>query len=108
MANVQANWEDDENNRRVELDVNYQLENGQVDIKSVTPTAVHFLCPQSGDVERSIGVWTEKGQALLTRRATEAGRLVLLKEELHKTHKVQLDHSAENAATPAENCQIGA
>ena len=108
MANVQTNWEDDDNNRRVELDVHYQLENGKLDIKSVTPTAVQFLCPQSGDVQRSVGVWTEKGQAFLVRRAIEAGRLTEIRRDLHRSHKVELDHSAENVATATENCQIGA
>ena len=60
MKSCQATWEDEENNRRVELVVNYRLDATRVEINDVTPTRVTFLCPTSGKPTRSIGVWTER------------------------------------------------
>ena len=48
MKSCQATWEDEENNRHVELVVNYQLDATRVEINDVTPTRVTFLCPTSG------------------------------------------------------------
>jgi hypothetical protein len=48
MNSCQATWEDAENNRHVELVVNYRLDAKRVDINDVTPTRVNFLCPTSG------------------------------------------------------------
>src|SRR6185369_6870636 len=59
MNSVQASWEDEENNRSVELVVNYRLDAKRVEINEVTPTRVNFLCPTTGKTTRSIGVWTE-------------------------------------------------
>ena len=39
MNTCQAHWEDTENNRRVELVVNYQLNASRVEINDVTPPA---------------------------------------------------------------------
>ena len=49
MNSCQATWEDEENNRRVELVVNYRLDAKRVEINDVTPTRVNFLCPTSGN-----------------------------------------------------------
>ena len=56
MNSCQATWEDAENNRQVELVVNYRLDATRVEIGDVTPTRVNFLCPTSGKPTRSIGV----------------------------------------------------
>jgi len=68
MKSCQTTWEDAENNRHVELVVNYQLEATRVAISDVTPTRVTFLCPTSGDALRSIGVWTNGGRRVLQRQ----------------------------------------
>ena len=68
MNSCQATWEDEENNRRVELVVNYRLDATRVEINDVTPTRVTFLCPTSGKPTRSIGVWTNGGRRVLGRQ----------------------------------------
>ena len=67
MGTTQMTWEDDDNNRRVALTAKYSVANDALTIEALTPTHVTFLCPTSGDVMRTIRVWTETGQALLTR-----------------------------------------
>jgi hypothetical protein len=52
MQSIQVNWEDEENNRVVELSVQYRLDAGSVAISGVTPNRVHFLCPNTGSALR--------------------------------------------------------
>ena len=68
MDSYQAAWEDDETNRRVDLVVNYSLEDAGVAIKEITPTKVTFLDPATNDELRSIGVWTNTGRRILDRQ----------------------------------------
>ena len=82
MNSCQATWEDEENNRRVELMVNYRLDAKQVEINDVTPTRVTFLCPTSGTPLRSIGVWTPGGRRVLARQIAASGRLATLRKEI--------------------------
>ena len=77
-TSYQANWEDEENNRQVELVVNYRLDQTRVDISDVTPTRVTFLCPQTNKQLRSVGVHTAAGRQLLARQVAAAGRLATL------------------------------
>jgi hypothetical protein len=65
MGMTQMTWEDDDNNRRVALTAEYSVANDALTIEALTPTHVHFLCPTSGDVVRTIRVWTEAGRSLL-------------------------------------------
>ena len=67
MTSYQSVWEDDETNRKVELLVNYTLEETGVTINDITPIKVTFQ-------DRSIRVWTDKGRALLVRQFIAAGR----------------------------------
>jgi hypothetical protein len=101
MNTCQANWEDTENNRRVELVVNYQLNASRVEIKDVTPTRVTFLCPTSGSPVRSIGVWTCGGRRVLARQAEAAGRMKTIKEEIAAGNVVEIKHSTPRFAEVA-------
>src|SRR5436190_20397441 len=74
MNSCQATWEDAENNRQIELVVNYRLDAKRVEINDVTPTRVNFLCPTSGNTTRSIGVWTDGGRRVLSRALQSSGR----------------------------------
>jgi hypothetical protein len=103
MNSCQATWEDEENNRRVELVVNYRLDATRVDIKDVTPTRVNFLCPTSGTTVRSIGVWTNGGRRVLSRQLKASGRLATLPQEIAGGKLVEIKHPAPKApgkATP--------
>ncbi len=72
MAHCTASWEDEENNRKVELSVEYQLDGNRLQIERVTPTAVVFVDPQSGETTRRIRVWTETGRRMLLRQYQES------------------------------------
>ena len=92
MNSVQATWEDEENNRSVELVVNYQLDAKRVEINEVTPTRVNFLCPTTGKTTRSIGVWTEGGRRVLNRQIAQAGRLATISQEIAEGKLVEIKH----------------
>ena len=98
MNSCQAQWQDEENNRRVELVVNYQLDATRVQINHVTPTRVTFLCPTSGKPTRSIGVWTNGGRRVLARQMKSAGRLHSLKQEIAEGNFVEIKHLAPKYA----------
>jgi hypothetical protein len=98
MNSCQATWEDAENNRRVELVVNYRLDATRVEINDVTPTRVTFLCPTSGNPTRSIGVWTNGGRRVLSRQIKDSGRLNSLKQEIAEGRVVEIKHTTPKAA----------
>jgi hypothetical protein len=98
MNSCQATWEDEENNRQVELVVNYRLDATRVEINNVTPTRVTFLCPTSGSPVRSIGVWTSGGRRVLARQVNASGRLHSLKEDIATGRAVEIAHSTPKAA----------
>jgi hypothetical protein len=103
MKTFQATWEDDENNRRVELVVNHRLDATRVNISDVTPTRVTFLCPTNRTPLRSIGVWTNGGRRVLNRQIEAAGRLATLSQEIASGQLVEIHHpspKAEAASTP--------
>jgi hypothetical protein len=97
MKSCQATWEDEENNRRVELVVNYRLDATRVEINDVTPTRVTFLCPTSGSPLRSIGVWTNGARRVLGRQIEEAGRLTTLPQEIASGQVVEIKHPVHKA-----------
>ncbi len=101
MKSCQATWEDEENNRRVELVVNYRLDNQRVEINDVTPTRVNFLCPTSGNTLRSIGVWTNGGRRVLARQIAASRRLDTLPHEIATGQLVEIKHPAHKAAQTA-------
>ena len=93
-TSYQANWEDDENSRQVELVVNYRLDQTRVEISDVTPTRVNFLCSKSGKQTRSVGVHTASGRTLLARQIEAAGRLATLPQEIADGRLVEIQHSS--------------
>ena len=101
MKSYQANWEDAEASRHVELVVNYKLDQARVELGDVTPTRVTFLCSQTGKVKRSIGVWTEGGRRLLARQAAAAGRLKTLAQEIAEGQLVEIKHAMPKSASAA-------
>jgi hypothetical protein len=98
MKSFQANWEDEENNRRVELVVNHRLDAKRVDTTDVTPTRVTFLCPTTKKPLRSIGVWTEAGRRMLARQVQAAGRLATLPQEIAADKLVEIKHNMPKTA----------
>jgi hypothetical protein len=89
MKSFQANWEDEENNRRVELVVSHQPDL----TPTVIPTRVTFLCPSTKAPLRSIGVWTEGGRRVLARQVEAAGRLATLPQEIAADKLVEIKHN---------------
>ncbi|TWU21254.1 hypothetical protein [Bythopirellula polymerisocia] len=73
MHTIETNWEDEENNRHVSFAVQFTRKENAVEIQSITPKQVTFLCPQSNAPLRSIGVWTEKGRQLLAQQFQASG-----------------------------------
>lgn len=82
MQKIETNWEDEENNRKVSMDVVFTRQNDTVEIQSLTPKQVTFLCPESNNPLRSVGVWTDKGRELLAKQLHAAGYLPQLEEEI--------------------------
>ena len=66
MGNFSAKWEDEDHNRLVELVVEYQLDNDQVEVLSITPVSVTFLDAETKLADRTIQVWTDRGRQMLT------------------------------------------
>ncbi len=91
-TSYQANWEDEENSRQVELVVNYRLDQTRVEPNDVTPTRVNFLCSQTGKKLRSIGIHTAAGRRLLARQMAIAGRLATLEQEIAEGRLVEIKH----------------
>ncbi|MCA9258586.1 MAG: hypothetical protein KDA61_05280 [Planctomycetales bacterium] len=91
MQSIQVSWEDEENNRIVELAVQYRLDASSVSIDGITPSRVHFLCPQTGSSLRSIGVHREKGREVVKRQFINGGGMQRLMGHLEEKHgSVQL------------------
>ena len=82
MQTIEANWEDEENNRQVAFSVAYSQRDDAVEIKSLTPKQITFLCPESNNPVRTIGVWTDKGRELLTRQLHDGGHLPKIEKQI--------------------------
>ena len=82
MKTIESHWEDKDNNRRVAYSVGYTRAAGAVEIKALTPKQVTFICPESKDELRSIGVWTEKGRELLAHQLRTSGHLTELERQI--------------------------
>ncbi len=65
MKTTLCTWEDETSNRQVQFSIDYSIENGAVEIETVTPQKVSFICPESSTVQRSVGVHTLAGRRLL-------------------------------------------
>lgn len=75
MNSIEMTWEDEDGNRNVQFSINYTVENADVEIANVTPTAISFICPESKSVTRTIGVHTEKGRNMLADQFAKAGQM---------------------------------
>ncbi len=106
MGTVQAAWEDEENNRRVDLVVAYQIAQGQVEIDQVTPHRVHFACPETGGHLRTIRVHTETGKQLLLERALAAGAVDRIRHHLGESDVHEIRHEADTIHDPAETPSV--
>ena len=82
MGTYNATWEDEDNNRLVLFSVDYTTENGSVEIASMTPTKVSFVCRESKTCTRSIGVHTNAGRDLLAKQFAKSGRISELAAEV--------------------------
>lgn len=80
-----ANWEDEENNRIVELAVEYQLDDDQLELISVTPLSVTFLDPHSSLPIRKIKIWTETARRILVRAYRNGVGMQRLESELKES-----------------------
>ncbi len=82
MSTFAATWEDDENNRQVQFSVDYTTENGAVEIESITPNQVNFVCPTSKNTTRTMGVWTAKGADHLRSKIATSGVIENVKTQI--------------------------
>lgn len=86
MHSCETNWEDSENNRRVDLTVTYVADGEGVKVNEITPTRVTFLCPESREAQKSISVHREKARSILVRQLIESGGAKQLELELLSQH----------------------
>ena len=84
MNSMIATWEDEDNNRHIQFLVAYTIENNEVEIKSITPNKISFVCPDTNTVTRAIGVHTKTGQEFLESKIKEAGRMENVTLEIAK------------------------
>ena len=84
MNSMIATWEDEENNRHIQFLVAYAIENNEVEIKSITPNKISFVCPDTNTVTRAIGVHTKTGQEFLESKIKEAGKMEKVTLEIAK------------------------
>ena len=77
MQTIQANWEDEENNRVVALSVQYSIDADEVKLREVTPTAVTFV-----QDARTIRVHTATGARLLRKQWRAKGGVEHLEHQL--------------------------
>ncbi len=68
MKSTLCTWEDEICNRQVQFSIGYSNENGTVEINTVTPQKVSFICPTSNSVLRCVGVNTDAGRSLLANK----------------------------------------
>ena len=85
MHTIETHWEDEENNRKVAFAVQVKRTSDAVEIHSLTPKQVTFLCPQSNAPLRSIGVWTETGRELLANQFRASEQMAQLEREVDAT-----------------------
>ena len=84
MGSYAATWEDEDNNRQIQFSVEYSTETGSVEIETITPTKVSFICPETNTCTRSVGVHTEAGREMLANHFRANGDLQQLADEIAK------------------------
>lgn len=82
MPICSVNWEDEDNNRIVELAVEYRLDAGQLDVETVTPAAVVFVDAHTAQPTRKIKVWTAAGRRMLLKQYQNAAGADHLQQQL--------------------------
>jgi hypothetical protein len=82
MQTLDAHWEDEENSRRVAYSVGFTRQGEAVEIGAITPKQVTFVCPESKQPLRTIGVWTDRGRQLLTHQLRNSGELSNLERKI--------------------------
>lgn len=82
MQLCQASWEDTENNRRIDLTVTYVADGDAIEVKTITPTRVTFLCPSSQQPLGSVRVHRDKARSVLVRQLRERGYMNRLELDL--------------------------
>lgn len=82
MKTIESHWEDAENHRRVAYSVAFKREAHGVAIQAVTPKEVTFLCPDSKQPLRTVGVWTDKGRELLAHQLRTSGHFTELERKI--------------------------
>jgi hypothetical protein len=85
MGTYTTQWEDDDNNRILELSVQYRMDGSDLEIVSVTPATITFLNPGSRVATRRIGVHTATGRELLLRQFAAAVGYEQLQQEMAAT-----------------------
>lgn len=96
MTTMQTTWEDEENNRRVELVVDYQLDDRGVKIQNVTPQRIYFHEAGHRGVAGSVTVWTEKGRQALIQQMQSAGWIEALRGQIAATAVHDVRHAEAN------------
>jgi hypothetical protein len=84
IANV--TWEDEENNRKVEISVAYAIENREIRIGEITPKSVAFTCQKRAPLGRTIGVHTPTGRRMLAEEFKKSGQFEILKRQISDQH----------------------
>ena len=82
MNSTLATWEDDDNNRQIQFSVVYTTENGAVEIDSITPEKISFVCSETNTCNGSIGIWTETGRELVAQKIQASSAIEQLKTEI--------------------------
>jgi len=77
-----ATWEDESNNRQIQFSVEFVIENGAIEIKTITPEKVSFVCAETNTCYRTVAVWTESGRSLLANAFYESGALDQLRNAI--------------------------
>ncbi|MEQ8787707.1 MAG: hypothetical protein RIC55_15495 [Pirellulaceae bacterium] len=85
MPTHTANWEDEENNRLIELSVEYRLADDRIEIENVTPTSILFIDAASLQPRRRLGVHTDKGREMLRRQHAQRIGHGLLREQIESS-----------------------
>ena len=75
MTSFTANWEDEENNRIVELAVQCRLDGDSVEIIDITPQTVVFVDVETREPVRTLRVHTKTGRQVLSRLVRARGGL---------------------------------
>lgn len=82
MGTYTAQWEDEENNRIVELAVRYRMDGSEVEIESVIPASITFIQAETREVVRQIRIHTEKGRRLLRKHFMRSHGLEPIEQRL--------------------------